>query len=108
MKQLTLNEMEYVSGAGLFDLPCALASFTVQSALGLVKAGVQTAGVAALAAVQGALDLATNSSSNNPDSLQSILSNLCNSFNYSASGVWSNFVYNAATDWGQISYALNN
>ena len=40
MKELTANEMEYISGAGIIDLPCALVDFTIQSALGLVAAGI--------------------------------------------------------------------
>lgn len=48
MKELNLNEMEAVSGAGILDVPCALVSYTVQSALGLVKVGVETAAAVAL------------------------------------------------------------
>lgn len=40
MKELTQYEMENISGAGLFDLPCALVDFTIQSAFGLIKVGI--------------------------------------------------------------------
>lgn len=108
MKELTLHEMENISGAGLIDLPCALVSFTVQSALGLVKMGIGTGLAVAATVVDGTLDLVTNPFSDNPSDLGSILTNHCNSFNYAASGVWSNFVYNAATDWGQLIYSLES
>jgi len=107
MKELNLNEMEAVSGAGILDVPCALVSYTVQSALGLVKVGVETAAAVALNTVQTAINIGINSASSNPESIFSVIQNSCNSLNYTTSGIWSDFVYNAATDWGQVSYAMN-
>lgn len=108
MKELTHNEMEYVSGAGIIDLPCALIDFTIQSALGLVAAGFNSGVNVALAALSTTLDLATNILSGSPSSLGSILTDHINSLLYAESGVWSNFVYDAATDWGSVVEALQS
>ena len=56
MKELTANEMEYISGAGIIDLPCALVDFTIQSALGLVAAGINAGMILASSALETTID----------------------------------------------------
>lgn len=108
MKELTPYEMEYVSGAGIIDLPCALIDFTVQSALGLVAAGINAGLTLASSALETTLDLVTNILGGSSSSLGSILTDHINSLLYAESAVWSNFVYNAATDWGGVVDALQS
>lgn len=60
MKELTANEMEYISGAGIIDLPCALVDFTIQSALGLVAAGINAGMILASSALETTIDLVSN------------------------------------------------
>ncbi|MGR7128071.1 hypothetical protein ACU63N_00945 [Klebsiella aerogenes] len=108
MKELTTNEMEYISGAGIIDLPCALVDFTIQSALGLVAAGINAGMILASSALETTIDLVSNILGGSPSSLGSILTDHINSLLYAESGVWSNFVYNAATDWGGVVDALQS
>ena len=102
MKELTQAEMEYISGAGIIDLPCALIDFTVKSALGLVGAGFESGWNAAFAAMETTFDIVSNLLSGSPNSLGSILTDHINSLLYAES----NFVYNAATNWGNVTYSL--
>lgn len=98
--------MEYISGAGIIDLPCALVDFTIQSALGLVAAGINAGMVLTSSALETTIDLISNILGGSPSSTGSILTDHINSLLYAESGVWSNFVYNAATDWGGVVDAL--
>lgn len=106
MKELTPTEMEYISGAGIIDLPFALIDFTVKSALGLISAGFQSGYAGAFAAMETTFDIVSNLISGSPNSLGSILTDHVNSFIYAETGIWSNFVYNAATNWGSVTYSL--
>ncbi|MCU6663139.1 hypothetical protein [Silvania hatchlandensis] len=106
MKELTLTEMESVTGAGILSLPCALTSFTIQSAFGLVKAGVEVGFSTALTVMDGAFDIVGNLFGNSPFDSKGIIDDHVNELTYSISGIWSNFVAEAATDWGKFNYAL--
>lgn len=106
MKELTQYEMENISGAGLLDLPCALVGFTVQSAFGLIKVGIDGSLTVAKTALETSLDIFTNVLSGSPSSTGGILADHLNSMMYEKSGIWSNFAYNAATDWGDVVYSL--
>ncbi|AYZ54165.1 hypothetical protein [Klebsiella oxytoca] len=106
MKELTQYEMENVSGAGLFDLPCALVDFTIQSALGLMKVGFDGSLTIAKTALETSLDMLSNLLSGSPSSIGSILADHLNSMMYEKSGIWSNFVYDAATNWGDVVSSL--
>lgn len=106
MKELTLTEMESVTGAGILSLPCALTSFTIQSAFGLVKAGFEVGYSTALNIVDGTFDIVDNFFSGSPISPDSIIDDHVNELTFSLSGIWSNFVAEAATDWGKFNYAL--
>jgi len=107
MKELTLNEMEYISGAGILNLPCALASFTIQSACGLVKAGFEAGISTAFNIVDGAFDVVANLFSDSAFDPASVINDQLNELTFSLSGIWSSFVAEAATDWGQFTYALH-
>lgn len=106
VKELTLTEMESVSGAGILRLPCAFTSFTVQSAFGLVKAGFEVGYSTALNIVDGTFDIVDNFFSGSPINPDSIIDDHVNELTFSISGIWSNFVAEAATDWGKFNYAL--
>lgn len=86
MKELTANEMEYVSGAGLIDLPCALVDFTVQSALGPVAAGINAGMILASSALETTIDLVSNILGGSPSSTGSIITDHINSLLYAESG----------------------
>lgn len=107
MKELTLHEMESISGAGILSLPCALASFTVQSAFGLVKAGVEAGINTAIIAIDGAFDVVANLFSDAAFDPNGIFTDHMNELSFSLSGTWSSFVAEAATDWGQVTYSLH-
>ena len=106
MKELTQYEMENISCAGLFDLPCALVDFTIQSAFGLIKVGIDGSLTVAKTAVETSLDIFSNLLSGSPSSIGSILGDHFNSMMYEKSGIWSNFAYDAATGWGDVVYSL--
>ncbi|MBZ7672771.1 hypothetical protein [Klebsiella grimontii] len=106
MKELTQYEMENISGAGLFDLPCALVDFTIQSALGLMKVGIDGSLTVAKTALETSLDMLSNLLSGSPSSMVSILGDHLNSMMYEKSGIWSNFAYNAAMGWADVVDSL--
>jgi len=108
MKELSLHEMENISGAGLFDLPCALVNFGIQTGLNIAKAGIQVGFCVATSLLEVSVDFATNSTSNNPSSLDSILENHLNSFDFAASGIWSNFMADVSTSIGAFTYSVKN
>ena len=106
MKELTQYEMENISGAGLFDLPCALVDFTIQSAFGLMKVSIDSSLTVAKTALETSLDMLSNLLSGSPSSVGSILTDHLNSMMYEKSGIWSNFAYNAATGWADVVDSL--
>ncbi|VDZ69462.1 Uncharacterised protein (plasmid) [Klebsiella aerogenes] len=75
---------------------------------GLVAAGINAGMILASSALETTIDLVSNILGGSPSSLGSILTDHINSLLYAESGVWSNFVYNAATDWGGVVDALQS
>lgn len=107
MKELTLNEMETISGAGILNIPCALTNFTVKSALGLVKAGFEAGFNTAIITVDGAFDIVEDLFTGAGFNPLGVITDHMNELAYSFSGTWSDFVADAATDWGQFTYSVH-
>lgn len=108
MKELTLHEMENVSGAGVLDIPCAMTLFVLDSGLDLVKAGLNAGVSLTFSALEGKLDLITNLFNGSPSSILSIISNNFNSAAFSLSGVYQDLKSDIATNWGEYIYKLLN
>lgn len=106
MKELSLQEMENIAGAGLLDLPCAVVNFGLQTGLNIAKAGIQLGISAGVSVLESCLDMATNSVSNTPSSLGSIIVDHLTSFSFATSGVWSNFMADVSTSIGEFSYTI--